>query len=495
MIFFKRSNGLKTILSVFIMVAIFLLLLISKLNEAFNSYAEKKLTFEKFISLSESDVSKNCGEYRLKFLCPEYCNWDKTNKSQKCIIDLSAYNAGRTGYSDYLAYLIKKGSIKFSDVLANETEKIISEVVKKAPESVSEIKDESILIGLIEDDASLLQYINNPSDNLQQIALKKDGCAIQYVSKPSDNFLKESLKGCPSALLYVNNPSEETIKLAINTNPQAIEYVDNPSDELMEYALKHGYLTEEMNEGLMENDKIYQNIMQELAPNLDETQLLLASQGNVAWHEINAEDTSDYDRISFALKRDISNYNLAIQKCPKCKTELDKEMEWIEKVINEPESVLNEISKPYDRLKILELIFINPYIIKYIDDPTDEMQIFATYVDRNVYQYIKNPISSISIFRYPMENSFCNDNFPIDDKSVDKDKWIDMIIDFKGNMPKEEAIKVIKDNGMRIHDNGEDYGNGSWSIYGQVQKGKAYYMQCHLGDITPQYRNLNPMGG
>ena len=57
---------------------------------------------------------------------------------------------------------------------------------------------------------NLLQYIENPSEEVQLAAVSQDGWAIQYIK----------------------NPSEEVQLAAVNQNGDAIQYIKNLSEEV-----------------------------------------------------------------------------------------------------------------------------------------------------------------------------------------------------------------------------------------------------------------------
>ena len=98
----------------------------------------------------------------------------------------------------------------------------------------------------------LIRYIENPSEEIQELAVKQNGLNIQYiinpahlnVSKPKQQFCvseeiqKLAVQDYGMAIKYIENPSEEVQKLAIQQDCYAIEYIENPSEEIQELAIK-----------------------------------------------------------------------------------------------------------------------------------------------------------------------------------------------------------------------------------------------------------------
>jgi len=62
-----------------------------------------------------------------------------------------------------------------------------------------------------------IQYVDDPDEQLQSIAVSDNGYAIQFIK----------------------NPSEQIIIEAIDSNPQSIKYLDHPSDSIQLRAIEH----------------------------------------------------------------------------------------------------------------------------------------------------------------------------------------------------------------------------------------------------------------
>jgi hypothetical protein len=482
---FKKSKNYKKI-AIITVASIFAVSLISA-GLYIKNQQSLRLAFEDVEIMSAPEISQNCGFFKFKRFCPEYCIWNVSNEMQKCSVDVNALGAAHKSYEDYLKYLVGKGSINLEDISINEPYEVTKKIAGESPEALNSVKDESVLINAVLANPKIIQDIKNPSEAVQAAAIKENSCVIQFIDNPSGDVIDEAIKKCPTALKYIKNPSREIEELAIKSFPASIEYISNPDDSLKSLAQKNGYIDEKLVEIDKENIAIYRDILKKIAPSLSEEQIDTASRGDIHWPNPHMSEKPNIEEVKMAISRNVS----LIPQITKFYPELEKEKAGILRVVDEPEAVLKEMKKPFDEDAILKLIFINPYIIKYIENPTEKMQITAVFTDRNSYQYIKNPSEKIKMFGYG--DSGCDRQYPDVASQPDDDEWINMFIDFKGNMPKDEAIKLIKANGLRMAGGGQEYVDDSHQIFGSIQKNKVEYIQCKILTTTSQLAGLQPL--
>ncbi|MBN2096405.1 hypothetical protein JW752_03305 [Candidatus Peregrinibacteria bacterium] len=485
---FKRSPKYTWLIALLVI----LFLIGSVTHKYLQNYAEKqesmRIAYEDLIFMDEAVLSKNCGLFKRERFCPEYCLWDSGNKNQHCGIDLEAFSAARESYEDYLSYLLKKGSVSIKEIAENETPEQLNIIVGKNPENLKYINDESTLIEIIKNNPADIRYVKNPSETLQLVAVKANGCVVEYIKNPGKTILGEAVKNCPTALNFLKDLPDDIVKLALESYPEGITYLEDPDEELMSLTQKHGYFPDEYRELDQENIERFRELMKKLAPTLTEDQIHRVQQGNFRSPTPSMPEDPNEEEVRMAVKRDIGGISRAKEFFP----DLEQEKEHLLKVINEPEAALAELEKPYDEIKLLELIFINPYLIKYLDQPSEDLQVFAVFIEPNVYQYIKNPARRIAMYNDLVWN--CDRDYPGIADLPDDNEWVDAIIDFSPNMPKEEAVKILKDNGIHITDTGMyEYENDIKQIYASVQKNKADYLLCKLTSQSLQVRYLHPI--
>lgn len=79
-----------------------------------------------------------------------------------------------------------------------------------------------------------IKLIENPSLNLQWVAIKADPFAIEYIKTPSEDIKAYVVKRNGFCIQYIKNPSEEIQILAIEKNIFAFNYIKNPTLKVKE---------------------------------------------------------------------------------------------------------------------------------------------------------------------------------------------------------------------------------------------------------------------
>lgn len=58
----------------------------------------------------------------------------------------------------------------------------------------------------------MIRYIENPTKEMQEIAVRKNAKAIEYIENPSEDIMCEVVKNSWSALDYIKDPTDKVIK-------------------------------------------------------------------------------------------------------------------------------------------------------------------------------------------------------------------------------------------------------------------------------------------
>ena len=82
------------------------------------------------------------------------------------------------------------------------------------------------------------EFIENPSESVQRIALQRRGCFIQYIENPSEEMKLMAVTRDGLAIQYIESPSEEMKLAAVCQNGNAIKFIENPSIEIKVGAVK-----------------------------------------------------------------------------------------------------------------------------------------------------------------------------------------------------------------------------------------------------------------
>ena len=97
---------------------------------------------------------------------------------------------------------------------------------------------EEVQMAAVQETGFAIQYIKNPSEEVQMAAVKQDGRTIEYIKNPSDAMKMAAVQETGYAIRYINNPSEEVQMAAVQETGFAIQYINNPSEEVQMAAVK-----------------------------------------------------------------------------------------------------------------------------------------------------------------------------------------------------------------------------------------------------------------
>ena len=78
------------------------------------------------------------------------------------------------------------------------------------------------------------EYVYEPSEEIQLLAVKQNCYAIRHIKKPNKRVQQLAVQRTGYAIKYIKNPSEEIQRIAVQKNGHAIKYIDNPSEEIQQ---------------------------------------------------------------------------------------------------------------------------------------------------------------------------------------------------------------------------------------------------------------------
>jgi hypothetical protein len=88
------------------------------------------------------------------------------------------------------------------------------------------------------DDSLNIEYIINPSEIVQSIAVAGNGYSIGYIENPSECIQIEATSQEGLAIKYIKNPSESVQFNAVAQNGLAIKYIDDASEAVQLRAIE-----------------------------------------------------------------------------------------------------------------------------------------------------------------------------------------------------------------------------------------------------------------
>lgn len=83
-----------------------------------------------------------------------------------------------------------------------------------------------------------IEKVENPSEELQLIAIRKDALAVQYIKNPTRKVMEEAVIQKPLSIAYIKNPDEELQLLAIRSNSSVIQYIKKQTKQVKLEALR-----------------------------------------------------------------------------------------------------------------------------------------------------------------------------------------------------------------------------------------------------------------
>ena len=103
-------------------------------------------------------------------------------------------------------------------------------------------------------DYDSIKYIENPSENVQEIAVKNYWGAIKFIKNPTLNVKRLAVISHDEAINYINNYSYDDIKFFIKDNINVVKYIYESIDpELVVDVLIEKLNNHEMTKEYMKN--------------------------------------------------------------------------------------------------------------------------------------------------------------------------------------------------------------------------------------------------
>jgi hypothetical protein len=100
------------------------------------------------------------------------------------------------------------------------------------------VSPEDIQLLAVKREGNVIQYIDNPSELVQLEAVKQEGNAIRYIDNPTEQVKEAAVKGDGNAIRYIDNPSEQLQLEAVKQNGEIINDIKNPSEQVKLVAVK-----------------------------------------------------------------------------------------------------------------------------------------------------------------------------------------------------------------------------------------------------------------
>ena len=148
-----------------------------------------------------------------------------------------------TSISILRGYIVRRwfNSKKFSDWIETKMASYLKTIRRKRLAAVQQnghaieyLKNpsEEVQLAAVRQDWESIAYIKNPSMEVQLAAVRQDWRAIQFIKNPSTEVQLTAVQQNGHALLFIKNPSLEVQLEAVLQDTAAIKCIHHPSEEI-----------------------------------------------------------------------------------------------------------------------------------------------------------------------------------------------------------------------------------------------------------------------
>lgn len=125
------------------------------------------------------------------------------------------------------------GEIAYID---NPTEEMQMVAVTQSAWSIKHIKNPSIaaMKAVIQISSQYIRFITNPPLEIQRLAVekyRKPSNILQYIDNPADEIIEFCIRDNPKSIIFIKKPSVTHVNLALGLDPTIIYYVHFPIAE------------------------------------------------------------------------------------------------------------------------------------------------------------------------------------------------------------------------------------------------------------------------
>ena len=87
----------------------------------------------------------------------------------------------------------------------------------------------------------LIQFIDNPSEEVQLTAVKEISYSLRFIQNPSEKVQLAVVEKNPYLIQFIENPTEKVQLAAVENSGYSIYYIKNPTEKVKQLAKSKGY--------------------------------------------------------------------------------------------------------------------------------------------------------------------------------------------------------------------------------------------------------------
>ena len=118
---------------------------------------------------------------------------------------------------------------------AGDTKMVCSKIRLVREILPEEWQTEENLLKILKIDGWAIQYIKDPTPEIQLEAVKRDGLAIQFIKNPTVEMQLKAVKQNGWSIRFIEKPTLEMQLEAVKQNGWVIRFIENPAPEVLTY--------------------------------------------------------------------------------------------------------------------------------------------------------------------------------------------------------------------------------------------------------------------
>lgn len=261
------------------------------------------------------------------------------------------------------------------DYIDSQQQELAEYIIRLWPFAIQFIKDpsEELVRLAVSKNEDSIQFIKNPSKEVQNIAVNKDGWCIRFIDSPCEEVQIAAVKNSPSSIAFIDDPVEEACLIAINESWELIKKIKNPSEKVQIAAVKKSpiaiaYIKEQSKKAQVYALTFYQKVKNSL------------KRGRLYTENIHDPD----QEIQILMLQSLSPSEEFIERV----TAQNTKMQF--KAVKANPYYIRYIKAP-DEEVVRYAVSRAPDVFQYIKNPSEELKTIAVERDGNIIQYINNP--------------------------------------------------------------------------------------------------------
>jgi hypothetical protein len=106
---------------------------------------------------------------------------------------------------------------------------------------IGEVNPEYTLDKQVYNVGELIGFIDNPSEELRLVVVKKRPSSIKYIQNPTEEVGLAVVEKDPYSIKYIQNPTERVQLTAVEKDPRSIQFIKKPTQRVIQLLRPKGF--------------------------------------------------------------------------------------------------------------------------------------------------------------------------------------------------------------------------------------------------------------